>query len=130
MGQHYCCNMCQTLIAHMHMCVEYIVNVVPSGNHIPVINPSTTSVTSVDENGDRATSTTLGRSGSVSSIQKSSACTCELRTHQLATGSRTLMCPVEVDMCSLSQCRSCDNLLFDEEIMAGWTADDSNLNTR
>uniref|UniRef100_A0A674EKN5 DENN domain containing 4C n=1 Tax=Salmo trutta TaxID=8032 RepID=A0A674EKN5_SALTR len=28
-----------------------------------------------------------------------------------------------------SQCRSCECLVYDEEIMAGWTADDSNLNT-
>uniref|UniRef100_A0A8B9KZM4 DENN domain containing 4C n=1 Tax=Astyanax mexicanus TaxID=7994 RepID=A0A8B9KZM4_ASTMX len=28
-----------------------------------------------------------------------------------------------------SQCRSCEALVYDEEIMAGWTADDSNLNT-
>ena len=33
-------------------------------------------------------------------------------------------------MCSLSRCQTCDNLLYDEEIMAGWTADDSNLNTK
>jgi len=38
--------------------------------------------------------------------------------------------PVEVEMCSLSKCQSCGNLLYDEEIMAGWTSDDSNLNTR
>uniref|UniRef100_A0A3Q3G2F0 DENN/MADD domain containing 4C n=1 Tax=Labrus bergylta TaxID=56723 RepID=A0A3Q3G2F0_9LABR len=28
-----------------------------------------------------------------------------------------------------SQCHSCEALVYDEEIMAGWTADDSNLNT-
>uniref|UniRef100_A0A674EIW8 DENN domain containing 4C n=1 Tax=Salmo trutta TaxID=8032 RepID=A0A674EIW8_SALTR len=32
-------------------------------------------------------------------------------------------------MSSCSQCRSCECLVYDEEIMAGWTADDSNLNT-
>lgn len=32
-------------------------------------------------------------------------------------------------MSSCSQCRACDALVYDEEIMAGWTADDSNLNT-
>jgi hypothetical protein len=36
---------------------------------------------------------------------------------------------MEVDMCSLSKCTSCGALLYDEEIMAGWSADDSNLNT-
>ncbi|XP_075891477.1 DENN domain-containing protein 4C isoform X1 [Nelusetta ayraudi] len=36
---------------------------------------------------------------------------------------------LEVLMSSCSQCRSCEGLVYDEEIMAGWTADDSNLNT-
>ncbi|XP_052635078.1 DENN domain-containing protein 4C isoform X5 [Harpia harpyja] len=36
---------------------------------------------------------------------------------------------MEVLMSSCSQCRTCDALVYDEEIMAGWTADDSNLNT-
>lgn len=35
----------------------------------------------------------------------------------------------QVLMSSCSQCRSCESLVYDEEIMAGWTADDSNLNT-
>lgn len=35
----------------------------------------------------------------------------------------------QVLMSSCSQCRSCECLVYDEEIMAGWTADDSNLNT-
>ncbi|KAM5191260.1 DENN domain-containing protein 4C [Mantella aurantiaca] len=38
-------------------------------------------------------------------------------------------CAMEVLMSSCSQCKSCDALVYDEEIMAGWTADDSNLNT-
>jgi hypothetical protein len=36
---------------------------------------------------------------------------------------------VEVEMCSSSRCKTCKSLLYDEEIMAGWTPDDSNLNT-
>ncbi|NXG47497.1 DEN4C protein, partial [Psilopogon haemacephalus] len=36
---------------------------------------------------------------------------------------------MEVLMSSCSQCRVCSALVYDEEIMAGWTADDSNLNT-
>ncbi|NXO90976.1 DEN4C protein, partial [Certhia brachydactyla] len=36
---------------------------------------------------------------------------------------------MEVLMSSCSQCKACDALVYDEEIMAGWTADDSNLNT-
>ncbi|XP_063770244.1 DENN domain-containing protein 4C isoform X2 [Pseudophryne corroboree] len=38
-------------------------------------------------------------------------------------------CAMEVLMSSCCQCRACDALVYDEEIMAGWTADDSNLNT-
>lgn len=32
-------------------------------------------------------------------------------------------------MSSCSPCRSCNSLVYDEEIMAGWTSDDSNLNS-
>uniref|UniRef100_A0AAZ3PD55 DENN/MADD domain containing 4A n=1 Tax=Oncorhynchus tshawytscha TaxID=74940 RepID=A0AAZ3PD55_ONCTS len=32
-------------------------------------------------------------------------------------------------MSSCCRCKTCDCLVYDEEIMAGWTADDSNLNT-
>ncbi|XP_045500969.1 DENN domain-containing protein Crag isoform X1 [Colias croceus] len=37
---------------------------------------------------------------------------------------------VVVQMTSCSQCHQCLALLYDEDIMAGWAADDSNLNTR
>ncbi|KAL4717287.1 hypothetical protein ACJJTC_017174, partial [Scirpophaga incertulas] len=37
---------------------------------------------------------------------------------------------VTVHMSSCSQCHQCLALLYDEDIMAGWAADDSNLNTR
>ncbi|XP_048475536.1 DENN domain-containing protein 4C [Rhincodon typus] len=36
---------------------------------------------------------------------------------------------MEVLMSSCSQCRVCEALVYDEEIMSGWSADDSNLNT-
>ncbi|XP_061885765.1 DENN domain-containing protein 4B-like [Entelurus aequoreus] len=36
---------------------------------------------------------------------------------------------LEVLMSSCSRCRSCNSLVYDEEIMAGWTPDDSNLNS-
>ncbi|XP_011605704.1 C-myc promoter-binding protein isoform X3 [Takifugu rubripes] len=36
---------------------------------------------------------------------------------------------VEVLMSSCSLCKTCECLVYDEEIMAGWTADDSNLNS-
>lgn len=32
-------------------------------------------------------------------------------------------------MTSCSQCHNCSVLLYDEEIMSGWSAEDSNLNT-
>lgn len=38
------------------------------------------------------------------------------------------MC-VQVRMSSCSRCNTCECLAYDEEIMAGWTADDSNLNS-
>ncbi|XP_052742566.1 DENN domain-containing protein Crag isoform X6 [Bicyclus anynana] len=37
---------------------------------------------------------------------------------------------VTVHITSCSQCHQCLALLYDEDIMAGWAADDSNLNTR
>jgi len=61
---------------------------------------------------------------STQSIPQSETCNCET-----SAASAAAICPIEVDMCSLSRCHTCDNLLYDEEIMAGWTADDSNLNT-
>ncbi|XP_077372897.1 C-myc promoter-binding protein isoform X2 [Festucalex cinctus] len=36
---------------------------------------------------------------------------------------------IEVMMSSCSPCKTCDSLVYDEEIMAGWTANDSNLNS-
>ncbi|XP_055019247.1 DENN domain-containing protein 4B isoform X2 [Boleophthalmus pectinirostris] len=36
---------------------------------------------------------------------------------------------LEILMSSCSLCRSCDSLVYDEEIMAGWSSDDSNLNS-
>ena len=37
---------------------------------------------------------------------------------------------MEIIMTSCSRCRYCSSILYDEEIMSGWTADDSNLNTK
>ncbi|XP_019482954.1 PREDICTED: DENN domain-containing protein 4B isoform X3 [Hipposideros armiger] len=36
---------------------------------------------------------------------------------------------LEVLLSSCSLCRNCDSLVYDEDIMAGWAPDDSNLNT-
>ncbi len=37
---------------------------------------------------------------------------------------------MQVQMTSCSRCLYCHAILYDEEIMAGWTAEDSNLNTK
>uniref|UniRef100_A0A8C7NLE9 UDENN domain-containing protein n=1 Tax=Oncorhynchus mykiss TaxID=8022 RepID=A0A8C7NLE9_ONCMY len=50
-------------------------------------------------------------------------------SHHTSSSSIYQNCALEVLMSSCSQCRSCECLVYDEEIMAGWTADDSNLNT-
>uniref|UniRef100_A0A8C5NHW2 DENN/MADD domain containing 4C n=1 Tax=Gouania willdenowi TaxID=441366 RepID=A0A8C5NHW2_GOUWI len=50
-------------------------------------------------------------------------------SHHASSSSIYQNCALEVLMSSCSQCRSCEALVYDEEIMAGWTADDSNLNT-
>jgi hypothetical protein len=36
---------------------------------------------------------------------------------------------MDVEMSSCTRCFNCNSVLYDEEIMAGWSADDSNLNT-
>ncbi|TRY69064.1 hypothetical protein TCAL_04429 [Tigriopus californicus] len=45
---------------------------------------------------------------------------------------KQLACPMamEVQMTSCSECTSCRGVLYDEEIMSGWTAEDSNLTTQ
>ncbi|XP_015200415.2 DENN domain-containing protein 4C [Lepisosteus oculatus] len=53
----------------------------------------------------------------------------EQSSHHASTSSICQNCALEVLMSSCSQCRACEALVYDEEIMAGWTADDSNLNT-
>ncbi|KAL4640325.1 DENN domain-containing protein 4C [Arapaima gigas] len=50
-------------------------------------------------------------------------------SHHASSSSIYQNCALEVLMSSCSLCRSCEALVYDEEIMAGWTADDSNLNT-
>ena len=37
---------------------------------------------------------------------------------------------MEIIMTSCSRCLYCNSVLYDEEIMSGWTAEDSNLNTK
>ncbi|XP_031441222.1 DENN domain-containing protein 4C [Clupea harengus] len=50
-------------------------------------------------------------------------------SHHASSSSIYQNCSLEVLMSSCSQCVKCEALVYDEEIMAGWTADDSNLNT-
>uniref|UniRef100_A0AAR2JHV2 DENN/MADD domain containing 4B n=1 Tax=Pygocentrus nattereri TaxID=42514 RepID=A0AAR2JHV2_PYGNA len=56
----------------------------------------------------------------------------ESSSHESLTGPLTKsnsLSSMRVVMSSCSLCRSCNSLVYDEEIMAGWTSDDSNLNT-
>lgn len=53
----------------------------------------------------------------------------ESDTHGVPNNPAEEECDVEIDMTSGSQCHNCSLLLYDEEIMAGWSAEDSNLNT-
>ena len=36
---------------------------------------------------------------------------------------------LQVLLSSCSRCQGCGSLVYDEEVMAGWSSDDSNLNT-
>jgi len=76
------------------------------------------------EQGSMADQPSMLLRSSTQSIPQSDSCNCEA-----SAASAAPICPIEVDICSLSRCQTCDNLLYDEEIVAGWTADDSNLNT-
>lgn len=51
-------------------------------------------------------------------------------THVQFTDVETKEVVIEVEMSSCCRCTKCRCLLYDEEIMAGWNADDSNLNSR
>lgn len=37
---------------------------------------------------------------------------------------------LEISMTTCSKCHNCSSVLYDEEIMAGWVPEDSNLNTK
>lgn len=70
--------------------------------------------------GTQQTHPTPGRGRGLDSEQGSHHASCSSIFQNIA---------LEVLMSSCSQCRNCEALVYDEEIMAGWTADDSNLNT-
>ncbi|KAF7669009.1 hypothetical protein LDENG_00264010 [Lucifuga dentata] len=91
------------------------------------LNQSSTSLGSSSGSSDtgRGTHQTYlipGRAGRGPDSEQSSS-------HHASSSSIYQNCALEVLMSSCSQCRSCEALVYDEEIMAGWTADDSNLNT-
>ncbi|XP_061664130.1 DENN domain-containing protein 4C isoform X2 [Syngnathoides biaculeatus] len=65
---------------------------------------------------------TPGRAGRTPDSEEGSS-------HHASSSSIFQSAALEVLMSSCSQCRSCEALVYDEEIMAGWTANDSNLNT-
>uniref|UniRef100_A0A8C2JY71 DENN/MADD domain containing 4C n=1 Tax=Cyprinus carpio TaxID=7962 RepID=A0A8C2JY71_CYPCA len=90
---------------------------------------SNTSLGSSSESSDTSraqlsTSLTPGRSLRGADSERSE----HSSSHHASTSSIYQNCALEVLMSSCSQCRSCEALVYDEEIMAGWTADDSNLN--
>uniref|UniRef100_A0A8C7DKF0 DENN domain containing 4C n=1 Tax=Oncorhynchus kisutch TaxID=8019 RepID=A0A8C7DKF0_ONCKI len=92
-----------------------------SGDGLPTHRGPTQGLVS---NGLTQSSTSLASSSSSSDTGRGPHSTRKTRahTHSLYKYKRVLM-----SSCSL--CRSCECLVYDEEIMAGWTADDSNLNT-
>ncbi|XP_054608589.1 DENN domain-containing protein 4C isoform X3 [Dunckerocampus dactyliophorus] len=104
----------------------------PEGGAIPGLvanglNQSCTSIGSSSGSSDtgRGTQLTLatpGRSGRAPDSEQGSS-------HHASSSSIFQSYALEVLMSSCSQCRSCEGLVYDEEIMAGWTANDSNLNT-
>uniref|UniRef100_A0A3B3VHT7 DENN domain containing 4C n=1 Tax=Poecilia latipinna TaxID=48699 RepID=A0A3B3VHT7_9TELE len=91
------------------------------------LNQSSTSLGSSSGSSDtgrgtQQTHATPGRAGRGPDSEQGSS-------HHASSSSIYQNCALEVLMSSCSQCRSCEALVYDEEIMAGWTADDSNLNT-
>ncbi|NXU48537.1 DEN4C protein, partial [Turnix velox] len=92
---------------------------------------STTSLGSSSSSGDAgrqhyiAGEVSFPRSMKVQDAEKSE----HTSSHNTSLSSIFQNYAMEVLMSSCSQCRACSALVYDEEIMAGWTADDSNLNT-
>ncbi|XP_051922791.1 DENN domain-containing protein 4C isoform X2 [Hippocampus zosterae] len=91
------------------------------------LNQSCTSIGSSSGSSDTGRGTqhthaTPGRAGRAPDSEQGSL-------HHASSSSIFQNYALEVLMSSCSQCRSCEALVYDEEIMAGWTANDSNLNT-
>ena len=74
------------------------------------------------------------REGSIAKYKTHSIATAVFETmekhfkEQLEDKSRTIV--LDIEMTSCSRCHNCSILVFDEEVMEGWSADDSNLNTQ
>uniref|UniRef100_A0A8C4NGW2 DENN/MADD domain containing 4A n=1 Tax=Eptatretus burgeri TaxID=7764 RepID=A0A8C4NGW2_EPTBU len=51
-------------------------------------------------------------------------------SHYMSTSSIFQNYAMEILISSCSRCHACESLVYDEEVMAGWTPDESNLNTR
>ncbi|XP_029382021.1 DENN domain-containing protein 4C isoform X2 [Echeneis naucrates] len=115
-----------------HMFAEHDIDDSPDGGAIPGLvanglNQSCTSLGSSSGSSDTGrgthqTYTTSGRAARGPDSEQGSS-------HHASSSSIYQNFALEVLMSSCSQCRSCEALVYDEEIMAGWTADDSNLNT-
>ncbi|NXF10321.1 DEN4C protein, partial [Smithornis capensis] len=95
------------------------------------LGQSTTSLGSSNSSGDTgrqhysAGEVSFSKSMKVPDSEKSE----QSSSHNTSLSSIFQNYAMEVLMSSCSQCRACGALVYDEEIMAGWTADDSNLNT-
>lgn len=91
------------------------------------------SFASEDDTSERSRDGSLGRNFTGFGINSSSSPLFDLlEKHYLTSLEPTLSSTVilmEITMTSCSRCYTCFALLFDEEIMEGWTPDDSNLNT-
>ncbi|XP_043917018.1 DENN domain-containing protein 4C [Protopterus annectens] len=108
----------------------------PSQTGIPglvsgTLTQSCTSIGSSSSSGDTGKSHHMAGSATISGVSKEpdSEKSDYGSSHHASFSSIFQNCAMEVLMSSCSQCRSCDALVYDEEIVAGWTADDSNLNT-
>uniref|UniRef100_A0A671N2B4 DENN domain-containing protein 4B-like n=1 Tax=Sinocyclocheilus anshuiensis TaxID=1608454 RepID=A0A671N2B4_9TELE len=81
----------------------------------------------LSESSSHESLTSLAKSNSLSSIQPSGSSEAESVSVSVFMFISVSACQVLMSSCSL--CRSCNSLVYDEEIMAGWSSDDSNLNT-
>ncbi|KAJ8008216.1 hypothetical protein DPEC_G00102500 [Dallia pectoralis] len=95
-----------------------------ASNGLTQSNTSLGSSSSSSDTGRGAQNTLTGRSAKGPDSERS-----DQGSQHASSSSIYQNCALEVLMSSCSQCRSCECLVYDEEVMAGWTADDSNLNT-